>query len=119
MVPYNAPNSAYDLLLRLLTHKKFIDVETPQIRIKSDVPKKDNIGEQSFMYRHSHNSVAEKHETEQRSVERVPLQQERASIVMPMGFALLAGFALGAVLFRKRHAQRGEGYRRVPDVATD
>lgn len=33
MVPYNVPDSAYDLLTRFLTGKSFIDLEAPQIRI--------------------------------------------------------------------------------------
>ena len=33
MVPYNAPGPAYDLLLRLLRHEKFVDKASPNVRI--------------------------------------------------------------------------------------
>merc|ERR1712157_148878 len=34
MVPYNRPDQAYDLLLRLLEGKKFVDEEAPVIRVE-------------------------------------------------------------------------------------
>ena len=117
MVPYNMPNSAYDLLIRLLTHKSFIDMETPQIRIREDVPEKMGLKH------HSHESIGLYGSAEQRSFETAGHVEshvgQHANLLMPVGFALLVGFALGAVLFRKRHTQRGEGYRMVPDVAEE
>lgn len=42
MVPYNRPNQAYDLIVRLLKGKKFVDKEAPLVRVKPlkgiDVP---------------------------------------------------------------------------------
>ena len=112
MVPYNQPNSAYDLLIRLLTHKSLIDVETRQIRIKEDSSSKKKFHHEYY----SHPN--EMYGLEQRSIE-VSTPQSHANLIMPVGFALLVGFALGAVLFRKRHAQREGGYRAVPDVAPE
>ena len=118
MVPYNAPNSAYDLLLRLLTHKSFVDQETPQIRIKEV-----GVHSKKGHNHHDHDflpSSVDLYGSEQRSIETGNAPQSHANLVMPMGFALLVGFALGAVLFRKRHnTPREGGYRMVPDVATE
>ena len=111
MVPYNRPNSAYDLLIRLLTHKSFIDMETPQIRVKEHMQSKKS---DDHYYSHS----VDMYGLEQRSVESGS-PGSHTNLIMPMGFALLVGFALGAMLFRKRHAQREGGYRSVPDVAPE
>jgi hypothetical protein len=46
-VPYNVPNSGFDLLTRLLTATSFLDDEAPQIRIK---PAKDSKHEPMTSY---------------------------------------------------------------------
>uniref|UniRef100_A0A7S3P8D1 Carboxypeptidase n=1 Tax=Amphora coffeiformis TaxID=265554 RepID=A0A7S3P8D1_9STRA len=116
MVPYNMPNSAYDLLIRLLTHKSFLDQENPQIRVKEDGHSKKH-HHHDFL---STSSIDMYGVAEQRSIEAGTIphsSSSHANMIMPMGFALLVGVALGALLFRKRHTHREGGYRMVPDVA--
>ena len=123
MVPYNAPESAYDILIRLLTQKSFVDTETAQIRIEREAPEKkaSKFHSHHSPSKHLHSSQKasiDLYGSEQRSVESS--MRHRVNVLMPMGFALLVGLAIGAVLFRKRHSQqRSEGYHRVPDVAEE
>jgi len=123
MVPYNAPDSAYDLLIRVLTHKSFLDQETPQIRVKEDVH--DEKKESHHHLHHLSTDSVNMYGSEQYSIEGVTTPTPRShvtdpAIIMPVGIALLVGFALGAVLFRKRHhAPREGGYRMVPDVSPE
>ena len=108
MVPYNQPTVAYDLLMRLLTHKSFLDTETAQIRIPEDDTARPSFDQ--------HGYPQDTHVSGSKHSVAASMRHSHTGLIMPVGLALLAGFALGALFFRKRSKSQGGGYHQVPDV---
>lgn len=115
-VPYNAPDSAYDLLKRFLKGESFIDDEAPQIRIKpiSGAPTRtadssDESGSSSTtVTKLSAASIAGDD-----SIITTNATDSGFGDISMVLIALIVGFLMGA-FFVKRESR--QGYRRVPEV---
>jgi serine carboxypeptidase-like clade IV len=104
MVPYNVPGPAFDMLLRVLTHKSFMDVELPTLRVKP-ISTSSTSKTTDLLSDVSGESTA---------AAWVPvLSGEHAHTVGVAAISMMAGFVLAMVLVRRS----GQGYHRVPNVS--
>lgn len=114
MVPYNVPGPAFDMLLRVLKHKSFIDDELPTVRVPIHEPRPSH-----------HESRSSHHEPWSSqsinlldSATGIPssgfmeLHGEHVRIVGVAGISMIVGFVMALVMVR-----RGRGYQRVPNVS--
>lgn len=117
MVPYNMPTSAYDLLLRLLTHQSFIDEETRQIRIKPDT-QSQGVSPLDMVGDLAHGAAGTRSQGSSSASMEPPNGQvyhQRNGMILPVGLALVLGFLMGALVVHKRRS-KPSGYHVVPDV---
>jgi hypothetical protein len=133
MVPYNVPGPAYDLLVRFLTSKSFIDLELPQVR-SSDLVKPRQV---EWMhpyptglsgYIHSFNDTSDLSVGREGTVVGTPVNTHLGvawlSIVIGLLMAFVAGLVvavMGMYALQRRHRRRqGKGgYTSVPDSTED
>lgn len=93
-----------------------MDEEAPLIRVKPDkMSKSSSSSDSSFMFS---NAIADPAQSGFPAIGSTMQQQGAfsASGFLPIGIALVVGFLMGAVFFRKRDGPRQQGYRTVPDV---
>jgi Serine carboxypeptidase len=119
MVPYNQPGPASDLVTRFLTKKSFIDMELPQIRIKTQTHRtsfSDRISKVEIASITEQPTFSSKAEISGfGALFSVAKQHETALVAI---FSMFAGFIV-AVLVMRRGGGRGHnaaGYQRVPDA---
>jgi len=101
MVPYNVPGPAFDMLLRVLKHKSFIDVDLPTLRVE---PLQTSTTSTSSSLL---SAVAGGP-----SSSLPTLRGEHAHTIGVAGISMIVGFVLALIFVR-----RGQGYQRVPNVS--
>ena len=111
MVPYNVPGPAYDMLLRVIMHKSFMDVELPTIRVKPIG--KTTTTTTTNTTTTSMNLLGDvSGEPGAAWFSALGSSGEHAHTVGVAAISMVAGFVLALVMVR-----RGGGYQRVPNVS--
>lgn len=122
MVPYNVPEPAFDLLNRLLTHKSFMDIPLPQVRVE---PFRKKVAE-----RHSErHSDHHQKEIEVSLVEGLAIQSQsgdgmnaiaQSNNYLPMmgvsAVSMVFGFVLALFMVRRTS---NRGYQRLPEASME
>lgn len=106
MVPYNVPDAAYDLLLRLLRHESMIDQELPQIR----APKQESTQASMKLMTESLAGNIDGGTMGSGLASGLNHQMELMSVA---AVSMVLGFLLAMWVTRRPAAS---GYSRVPDV---
>lgn len=94
-----------------------MDAQMPQIRVEA-------IKDEPDITKHASWDISRNELSKSSATSQLPSAHAQnnnnmgSSLFVPVGLALLVGFAIGAILFRKRNSHAG-GYSRVPDVAEE
>lgn len=120
MVPYNRPAQAYDLLERFLKGESFIDVESPQIRVKrsngSPITSPDTLASLTMMgdYFPSLGKSAA-------SITSGPSSSSssRLELFAVASVSMLVGVLVTLLTMRMQRRRRQHQYQQVPDTSLD